>query len=185
MRKMQKPPDSWAPLCLQVLIGALGLLLSLSTRAWAAEPDWALSITTEFKNAEGRRIGQATLTQQEAGVQVAVQVKGLPSGTYPMHFHTVGKCDPPDFTSSGGVFGSPMGHGVDESGQPHPPEGTLPNLTVGPDGSAKRVMLNPHVTLRTSGVDSLLHPGGTSLVIHAARSKKILACGVIVSQPTQ
>jgi len=185
MRKMQKPPDSWSPLCLQVLIGALGLLLSLSMPPWAAEPDWALPITTELKNANGRRIGHATLTQQEAGVQVAVQVKGLPPGTYPIHFHMVGKCDPPDFTSSGGVFGSPQGHGTDESGQPHPPEGNLPNLTVGPDGSAKREMLNHHVTLRTSGLNSLLHPGGTSLVIHGARSKKIIACGVIAREQTQ
>jgi Cu-Zn family superoxide dismutase len=179
------PPDRWVPLCRRALIGALGLLLSLSPRPWATEPEGDLSIITELKNAHGRRIGQATLTQQDAGVQVAVRVKGLPPGTYPMHFHAVGKCDPPNFTSSGGVFGSPMGHAVDESGQPHPPEGTLPNLTVGPDGRAARDMLTTHVTLRPHGSDSLLHPGGTSLVIHAARSKKILACGVIASKPAQ
>jgi superoxide dismutase, Cu-Zn family len=169
----------------QVLIGGLGLLLSLSTCPGAQEPDQAVPITTELKNAAGQIVGHVTLTQQEAGVRVAVQVQGLRPGTYPMHFHMVGKCDPPDFTSSGGVFGSPMGHAVDESGQPHPPEGDLPPLTVRPSGRAKSTMLNPHVTLWPDRVNSLLPPGGTALVIHAARSNKIIACGVITTEQAQ
>jgi Cu-Zn family superoxide dismutase len=182
---MHTSTDSWSPLSLQVLISALGLLLSLSTRPCANESDWSLPITTELKNADGQIVGHATVTPQEAGVRVAVWVKGLLPGTYPIHFHTVGKCDPPNFTSSGGVFGSPLGHMVDESGQPHPPEGNLPNLTVGPDGSANSEVINPHVTFWTTRFDSLLHPGGTSLIIHAAHSKKIIACGVIAREQTQ
>jgi superoxide dismutase, Cu-Zn family len=169
----------------QVLMGVLGLLLGLSPCPSAQEPDRAVPVTTELNNAAGQIVGHVTLTQQEAGVQVVVQVRGLPAGRYPMHFHAVGKCDPPDFTSSGGVFGSPMGHEVDESGQPHPPEGSLPHLTVRPGGIAKTTMLNPHVTLWPDKVDSLLHPGGTALVIHGARSKKILACGVITTERAQ
>jgi Cu-Zn family superoxide dismutase len=169
----------------QALVGVFGLLLNLSPCPGAKEPDRAVPITTELKNAAGQIVGHATLTQQEAGVQVFVQVQSLPPGTYPMHFHAVGQCAPPDFTSSGGVFGSPMGHEVDESGQPHPPEGSLPPLTVRPGGRAKSTMLNPHVTLWPDRANSLLHPEGTALVIHAARSKQILACGVITTERAQ
>jgi Cu-Zn family superoxide dismutase len=144
-----------------------------------------VSVTTELKNATGQIVGHVTLTQQEAGVQVAVQVQGFLPGMYPMHFHAVGKCAPPDFTSSGGVFGSPMGHEVDEHGQPHPPEGSLPHLTVRPGGHAKATMLNPHVSLWPDRSNSLLHPGGTALVIHGARAKKIMACGVITAEQAQ
>jgi superoxide dismutase, Cu-Zn family len=169
----------------QVLMGVLGLLLSLSPCPGAQEPDRAVPITIELKNAAGQIVGHATLTQQEAGVRVAIQVRGLPPGTYPIHFHTVGKCDPPDFTSSGGVFGSHMGHETDEHGQPHPPEGSLPHLTVRRGGSTKQSMLNPHVALGPDRVNSLLHAGGTALVIHGAHSKKVIACGVITTEQAQ
>jgi Cu-Zn family superoxide dismutase len=169
----------------QALVGVFGFLVSLSPCPGAQEADRAVPITTELTNAAGQIVGRVTLTQEAAGVRVAVQVRGLPPGTYPMHFHAVGKCDPPDFRSSGGVFGSPMGHETNESGQPHPPEGSLPPLTVRPGGSAERTVLNPHVTLRPDRGPSLLHPGGTALVIHGARSRKVIACGVITAEPAQ
>jgi superoxide dismutase, Cu-Zn family len=170
---------------IQVLMGVLGVLLSLSPYPSAQEPDRAVPVTADLKNAVGQIVGHVTLTKLEAGVRVAVQVHGLPPGTYPIHFHAIGKCDPPDFTSSGGVFGSPMGHEVDESGQPHPPEGSLPHLTVRSGGIAKTTMLSPHVTLWPDRANSLLRPGGTALVIHGARSKKIIACGVITTEQAQ
>jgi superoxide dismutase, Cu-Zn family len=135
----------------------------------------------------GNSVGTASLTETPSGVRITATLKGLPHGTHAMHIHTVGKCDPPSFTTAGGHF-NPDGkqHGMRNPMGPH--AGDLPNFDVASDGTATISALAAHVTLG-QGPNSLFHDGGTSLVIHASaddyatdpsgNSGARIACGVI------
>jgi hypothetical protein len=67
--------------------------------------------------------------------------------------------------------------------------GDLPDLVVGPDGTAQAEVLVAHVTLDPTGATSLLQAEGTALVIHAnpddqktdpaGNAGARIACGVI------
>src|SRR5690242_13959556 len=62
-----------------------------------------------IKDAQGKSVGAATLTQTAHGVLIAAELSGLPPGEHGMHIHAVGKCEPPGFTTAGGHF-NPTGH---------------------------------------------------------------------------
>ena len=72
--------------------------------------------TATLVNATGVEVGRATIVPTETGtaVQITATLTNLPPGTHALHVHTVGKCDPPAFTSAGGHF-NPTGkqHGKD------------------------------------------------------------------------
>ena len=139
-------------------------------------------------NVEGKEIGMASLEEAAGGVQVHVQVSGLTPGSHGFHIHSVGKCDPPDFKSTGPHF-NPAGkkHGKQNPQGPH--AGDLPDLVVGKDGTGSLDVLVPDVTLTGDGPNSLFHPGGTSFVLHASaddnttdpsgNSGARIVCGVI------
>ena len=129
------------------------------------DPASAQTAKAELRNAKGEVVGSATFTEGPGGVKVSIQVSKLPPGTHGFHIHAVGKCEPPGFTSAGGHF-NPHGkkHGLKSPEGPH--AGDLPNLVVGPAGTAKAEVVAALVTLG-SGKHSLFHPDGTALVIHA------------------
>src|SRR5579859_6872877 len=81
-----------------IVAGLAGLLL-----ASLALPAAAQTARAALKDATGKDVGSATLTQTPTGVLIAVSVKGLPAGEHAFHVHAVGKCEPP-FTSAGGHF---------------------------------------------------------------------------------
>ena len=140
-------------------------------------------------NSAGAEVGRATITPTVRGTAVVINatLTKLPPGTHAIHVHTVGKCDPPDFTSAGGHF-NPAGkqHGKDNPGGAH--AGDLPNFEANAGGEATISYTVPGLTLG-DGPDSLFHPGGTALVIHAAaddyktdpagNAGARIACGVI------
>ncbi len=138
-------------------------------------------------NSQGEKIGTAKLTQSRKGVEIVIDASKLPPGVHGFHFHTAGKCDPPDFQTAEGHF-NPEGkkHGLKNPDGPH--AGDMQNLTVGADGTLKVKVLDPRVTLR-EGKDSLFQPNGTAIVIHekmdddltdpAGNSGNRIACGVI------
>ena len=147
------------------------------------------SANADIMNAQGAKIGTAKLKAVSGGVQIMVKVAGLPAGDHGIHIHTVGKCEGPAFTTAGGHFNPTMAHhGVNNTMDPHPHAGDLPNLTVGADGKGSASVLDKDVTLG-DGANSLFHDGGTSLVIHAkaddlmsdpsGNSGDRIACGVI------
>ncbi|MGB7292605.1 MAG: superoxide dismutase family protein [Thermodesulfobacteriota bacterium] len=142
---------------------------------------------SELINDQGKTVGYATLVEGPDGVEIAVQVHDTPQGLHGFHIHAVGKCETPDFKSAGGHFDPhEKKHGLKNPEGPH--VGDMPNLLVGPDGTASAVGLAPLATLG-NGKNSLFHEGGTALVMHAGRDDQItdpagdagarIACGVI------
>jgi Cu/Zn superoxide dismutase len=104
-------------------------------------------ILVGLHNAQGDQIGSVTLLEDEsAGVLIHGKLSKLPPGRHGFHIHAVGKCDPADFMSAGPHF-NPLGkqHGLKNPAGTH--AGDLPNLIVGPDGSAEVKVVAPDVTL--------------------------------------
>jgi Cu-Zn family superoxide dismutase len=138
-------------------------------------------------NSKGENVGIATLVEGTDGVLVTINVWDLPPGFHGFHIHEVGKCEPPDFKSAGAHF-NPFGkkHGLKNPAGQH--AGDSPNLQVGTDGTGTAIILFPLVRLG-GGSNSLFHPGGTALVIHAMKDDQMtdpsgdsgarIACGVI------
>lgn len=157
----------------------LSMSLAFSKTAATAKADLA--------NSQGAHVGTATLKETAQGVRVALDVANLPPGVHGFHLHAVGKCEAPDFKSAGGHF-NPEGklHGLENPAGHH--AGDLQNLTVGAQGKAKVKVVVPGVTLR-EGANSLFHPEGTAIVIHASpddmktdpagNAGARIACGVI------
>ena len=143
-------------------LAASASLLAALTFSAAAQ-----SAKATLKNAEGKEVGAATLTQTPAGVLIRLSVKGLPPGERAFHVHGVGKCEPP-FTSAGPHF-NPAGkkHGLLAADGHH--AGDLPNLHVPAGGELTIEVLNAAVTLEKGKANSLLGAQGTALVIHAGK----------------
>ena len=143
--------------------------------------------TANLVDSKGTSVGTAKLTETATGVNLALDVSNLPPGVHGFHIHAVGSCEPPDFKTAGGHFNPEnKKHGWENPEGHH--AGDLQNLTVDAQGKAKVEVLVPGVTLG-DGPNSLFHPQGTALVIHAdpddmktdpaGNAGKRIACGVI------
>ncbi len=139
------------------LIGITALLLSGCV---LEEPT---KVTVDMKNGVGDSIGTAILEETADGVEIALDLEGLPPGDLAIHIHEKSACKRPDFASAGNHF-NPLEkkHGLLHPQGPH--AGDLPNLIVGDDGSVKATIMAPQVTL-SKGKTSLMTKDGTSLVI--------------------
>jgi len=169
-----------------LLVIAVVLSLSAAVKLTAAAHSTAHA---DIANAQGKKIGSAKLTDYGHGVKIEVKISELSPGQHGIHIHTVGKCDPPGFTSAGGHFNpTNTHHGVHNIQGPHPHLGDLMNLAADKKGNAKHTFTADGVTLG-DGANSLFHEGGTSLVVHAQRDDLMsdpagdsggrIACGVI------
>jgi len=153
----------------------------------ASAQQTAHSAHADIVNAEGQKIGTATIRPSSSGVRINVEVSQLPPGVHGIHIHTVGKCEGPAFTSAGAHFNpTSKKHGKDSPEGPH--AGDLLNIEVTADGTGKASLSDPNVTL-AGGPNSLFNEAGTALVIHekaddyktdpAGNSGARIACGVI------
>lgn len=140
-----------------------------------------------MKSADGAELGTIILTQTKAGVILATDLKGLPEGAHGIHFHAVGKCEPP-FESAGPHYNPTNAkHGFTADGGPH--IGDMVNLRVAAGGTVQAEMLNPFVSLDRQSGNTLFDADGTALVIHATaddyatdpsgNSGARIACGVV------
>jgi Cu-Zn family superoxide dismutase len=143
----------------------------------------------EMRDGHGKTVGTLTIApHSNGGVRFTGRLTDVPPGVHGIHIHEFGKCDAPDFKSAGAHF-SPSGkqHGKFNPQGWH--EGDIGNVRIDPNGSAEVSMINEGVTL-AAGPNSLLKPGGTSLVLHAdpddlktdpsGNSGDRIACGIIV-----
>lgn len=173
---------------LLVMIAAVCLCaLAPVISTYAVPQQLAQSGNANIVNAQGQKIGTATVHPSGGGVRINVEVSQLPPGTHGIHIHAVGKCEGPAFTSAGAHFNpASKKHGKDNPEGPH--AGDLLNIDVGTDGTGKASLSDPNVILG-AGPNSLFHEGGTALVIHekaddyktdpAGNSGARIACGVI------
>lgn len=133
----------------------------------AIAPAAAQTAKSALKNADGKPVGSAVLTQTPAGVLIRLALEGLPPGEHAFHVHGVGKCEAP-FTSAGGHF-NPAGkkHGILAADGHH--AGDMPNLHIPSTGALSVEILNAAVTLEKDRPNSLFGPQGTALIIHAGK----------------
>jgi Cu-Zn family superoxide dismutase len=146
------------------------------------------SAKADLYNIRGEKIGTAIFSQVENGVRVGLDVSKLSPGVHGIHIHNVGRCDPPDFSTAGPHF-NPMNkkHGLQNPEGAH--AGDMKNLTVGANGTAHVEFVDPLVSLAGDVPNSLFHPNGTAIVIHAnpddemtdpsGNSGARIVCGVI------
>ena len=170
-----------------MVLGLFCLVFGAAVGASAAEK---LEAKAELIDAQGKPVGAALLEGTPKGVKINLRVSGLPPGRHALHIHETGKCDPPDFKSTGGHFNpTHKKHGWQNPEGHH--AGDLPDFVVDESGRGGLDALIEGVTLSGQGENSLFHPGGTSVVIHASaddnktdpsgNSGARIACGVITA----
>lgn len=145
-----------------------------------------LTAKADLKDAKGRSIGQAQLSESPNGVLVRVSLKGAPAGEHAFHIHETGKCEPP-FKTAGGHFNpAKKQHGFLNPQGAH--GGDLPNINVPSSGQLDFEFFAHGVTLG-AGSNSLLDQDGSALVLHAkpddyrsdpaGNAGDRVACGVV------
>jgi Cu-Zn family superoxide dismutase len=120
-----------------------------------------------LRDAKGENVGSVSLMQTSAGVLLQLSLKGVPAGEHAFHIHAVGKCEPPGFNSAGGHFNPGDAHHGMMSGPGH--AGDVPNLHVPASGALDLEVVNAAITLEKDKPNSVFHPGGTAIVIHAGK----------------
>jgi Cu-Zn family superoxide dismutase len=162
-------------------------LLAVLMLAAASLPAAAQTATAALKNAQGKEVGSANLTQTPQGVLIIVSVKGLPPGEHAFHVHAVGKCEAP-FTSAGGHFNpGNKKHGMLAAEGYH--AGDMANLHVPQSGDLTVETVNANITLEKGKPNSVFDADGSAIVIHsgsddyksdpAGNAGGRIACGVI------
>jgi superoxide dismutase, Cu-Zn family len=166
---------------MRLLVASAIALLALSSAASAQ------SGKATLKDAGGKEVGSAQLSQTPHGVLVGLTLKGVPAGEHAFHIHQTGKCEPP-FTTAGGHFNpGNKKHGIMVADGPH--AGDMPNLHIPADGNLAIEIVNAAVTLDKDKPNSLYKPEGTALIIHAGKDDYKtdptgdaggrIACGVV------
>lgn len=123
---------------------------------------WIGSVDVDIKDATGKTIGHATLTQGENGVNVHIEASQLTPGKHGFHLHEK-TITGNDFASAGGHFNPhSKKHGHHNAEGHH--LGDLNNLEAQADGTAKADFVVAGATLE-KGKDTSVW--GKSLMIHA------------------
>jgi Cu-Zn family superoxide dismutase len=126
------------------------------------------AVVRDIKRADGTTLGTVSLMElAKAGTEVTISISGLDgAGTHAIHFHEIGLCEAPGFTSSGGHFNpTNVAHGTMSSDGPH--AGDMMNIEVADDGSGTLTIINERVSINGDfGLSTLNDDDGTALIIH-------------------
>jgi Cu-Zn family superoxide dismutase len=148
----------------------------------------APTANASLKTADGKDVGTATLTQTRGGVRIALALKDLPPGDHAFHMHSVGKCEPPGFTSAGPHFNPEnKKHGKLNKEGRH--AGDMDNIRVPANGKLRVTVVDKDITMEKGKPNSVFQDSGTALVIHAGKDDYMtdpagnagdrIACGII------
>lgn len=119
------------------------------------------SAAAMLKTADGTDAGRAVARETPQGIEITVDVTGLPAGAHGAHVHMTGRCDAPDFTSAGGHWNpANKQHGLENPQGAH--AGDMPNLTVADGGTGTLTFTLPGGTYA-----GLLDDDGAAMMIHA------------------
>jgi Cu-Zn family superoxide dismutase len=119
-------------------------------------------------DAAGTEVGTVTFSDADGGLEVSVEVHGLPPGFHGFHIHSIGVCEPGsvsptdpamkgDFLSAGGHIGAGATDHGDHAGD-------LPALYVNRSGAGSLTTVTDAVT-RTDLMDG----DGSAVMVHAGR----------------
>jgi superoxide dismutase, Cu-Zn family len=142
----------------------------------------------QIRAPEGPVVARAAIRQAGHSLVVRLDAAGLAPGTYGVHIHSIGRCEPPAFASAGPHWNpTSRQHGKDNPMGKH--MGDLPNLVVGADGRGSYEFPIADATLDGPGTDALFDADGAAVVIHAladdyrtdpsGNSGARIACGVV------
>ncbi len=145
------------------------------------------NVKIAVKDSAGKTIGWAMVRSASEGVHVKLTLDHMPPGEHAVHFHSVAKCEGPDFKSAGPHFNpESKQHGLQNPDGHH--AGDMDNFTVDAKGKAAVELFNKDVNLGSDS-HSLFSNGGTAIVVHAkaddmrtdpsGNSGDRIACGVI------
>lgn len=119
----------------------------------------------------GMVVGSVRAAPWTRSVALGTVARGIPPGSYKMYLHAVGRCDLPDFGSSG-----PAQVGIE--GRMAPAD--LGPIVVGTDGRIYMTKLAEGMKLRPSDAGDLpilLDSDGAAAIIHAGTTR--VACAVL------
>ncbi len=136
-------------------------------QAEESQPTSVGEVSTELTDPEGSVVGTATFTDTPSGIEVRVEVNGLPPGFHGVQLHEVGLCEAdsadPDEPSRTGDFLS-AGPDLGSAEAPHGRHaGDLPPLLVIERGVGAGSSL-----VAVPKVEDLLDGDGTALIVDEA-----------------
>lgn len=160
--------------------------LALMACATVDQPAEAPLAQAQLTLGNGQPAGTVKVTGTGDHLKLEIAVTGVTPGPHGIHLHTVGHCDPSDFTTAGGHLNPhAKKHGSDNPEGSH--LGDLPNVQVGANGEGT-LNANLHGT-RAEALTQLFDADGTAVVLHAGpddyktdpagNSGGRIACGVL------
>ena len=165
----------------------LSLLLLLATVARAESVSATLYLATDKGN--GAEVGTVTFSDDNDGLRITPNLKGLPPGKHGFHVHEKPDCAPVEKDGKIGHALAAGGHfDPDKTGKHMGPgggghKGDLPVLTVSPDGTATEVLTLKGVKAAEFKNHSLMiHEGGDNYSDSPAPlggGGARIACGII------
>ncbi len=163
-----------------------GILLSLSTTVCA---DVIVPMNFVDTNGVGASVGEVTISETAYGLVFTPYLQGLTPGIHGFHLHKNARCEPKEVNGKV-IAGKAAGGHYDPAntknhdtpwGKGH--RGDLPPLYVARDGTARRAVLAPRVSLSDlSGRALMIHAGSDN---HSNMPAKLggggarVSCGVI------
>ena len=151
---------------MKAFVAMLTAAIVVSSAAYAASETVTMSAIDA--NGVGKEIGKVRLSDTKAGLQVKLQLAGLPPGEHGFHVHVNPNCGPGNgpngqpaagFAAGGHFDPANSGKHLGPQGDGH--KGDLPVLTVDSKGKATKTVVAPHLKVAdVKGRSIIVHAGG-------------------------